>query len=299
LHDALVAAVTGRKVVAPREAPTHGLALAPRSAQARILIVEDNITNQQVVQGMLKKLGFHAEVAANGIEAVEALETLDFDLVLMDGQMPEMDGFQAARIIRDPHSRVRNHQVPVIAMTALAMKGDKEKCLQAGMDDYLSKPIELKTLVECLDKWLTGKGPLPAKSVQPGKASEAPGVPAGAAAFDRSMLMQRVMNDEALVFLVLEAFLGDMPGQIVTLKACAGAGDSKGVEQQAHKIKGACGSVGGEALRLLAESLEQAGRAGDTGFVSARLAKLDQAFGELEAAIRLELGSSLGSQNSG
>ncbi|MEI8038246.1 MAG: ATP-binding protein, partial [Verrucomicrobiota bacterium] len=121
---------------------------------AHILLAEDSIINQQVALSILKKLGLRADAVADGAEAVRALEAIPYDLVLMDVQMPEMDGLVATRVIRDPQSAVRNHQVPIIAMTAHAMQGDLEKCLEAGMNDYVTKPVFPQALVEVLLKWL-------------------------------------------------------------------------------------------------------------------------------------------------
>ncbi|MEI7672616.1 MAG: response regulator, partial [Deltaproteobacteria bacterium] len=124
---------------------------------ARILLAEDNIISQKVAQSTLIKLGCKADVVANGLEAIRALEMIDYDLVLMDCNMPELDGFEATAVIRDPKSKVLNHKVLVIAMTANAMKGDREQCIEAGMDDYLSKPVKKADLAGILEKWMKMK----------------------------------------------------------------------------------------------------------------------------------------------
>jgi PAS domain S-box-containing protein len=157
LHDCLVLAL-GRKKV-ERSAPDNRLITRHTVAEirmrgARILLAEDNITNQQVAVAILKRLGCRADVAANGKEALEALRTIPYDLVLMDCQMPEMDGYEATLRIRDPHSGVLNSAIPVIAMTARVMTEDRQQCLEAGMNDHLSKPVDPKALTEMLDKWL-------------------------------------------------------------------------------------------------------------------------------------------------
>jgi PAS domain S-box-containing protein len=122
----------------------------------RILVVEDNPVNQKVAQVLLAKLEMRSDVVANGLEAVKALQTTPYDLVLMDCQMPEMDGCEATRIIRQPKSRVLNPEIPIIAMTALAMQGDKDRCIQAGMNDFIAKPILRKELTKMLDRWMPG-----------------------------------------------------------------------------------------------------------------------------------------------
>lgn len=128
-----------------------------QDTRARILIVEDNPINQLVVTGILKKLGYKTDVVGNGKEALRSLELIPYDIILMDCQMPEMDGYEATRIIRSSFSSVIEHEIPIIAMTANAMQGDKEKCIAAGMDDYIPKPISVEQLKEKLDKWYLHK----------------------------------------------------------------------------------------------------------------------------------------------
>jgi two-component system sensor histidine kinase/response regulator len=118
--------------------------------RARILLAEDNVVNQRVAAGVLERKGHHVTVVGNGREAVAAMETQSFDLVLIDVQMPDMDGFEATRLIRQ-RERETGRRTPIVAMTAYAMKGDKERCLEAGMDDYLSKPINSKELLARVD----------------------------------------------------------------------------------------------------------------------------------------------------
>ena len=130
-------------------------------------MVEDNIINQQVALAILKKLGLRADAVANGLEALRALEQLPYDLVLMDVQMPEMDGLEATRAIRDPHSAVRDHHISIIAMTANAMQGDRERCLEAGMNDYVPKPVSAPALAGALEKWLPRETDAP-----PGQSQE-------------------------------------------------------------------------------------------------------------------------------
>ncbi|KAB0665364.1 PAS domain S-box protein [Oryzomonas japonica] len=122
--------------------------------RARILLAEDHTTNRRVIRMMLNKLGYEAEAVANGRDAIKALESTSYDLVLMDCQMPEMNGYDATAVIRDPASHVLNHATPVIALTANAMAGERDKCIEAGMNDYLSKPVLVQDLETVLNKWL-------------------------------------------------------------------------------------------------------------------------------------------------
>ncbi len=131
-----------------------GKAPVPVTSAARILLVEDNVINQKIALNLLNKIGYSADVVENGLAAVRVLETINYDLVLMDCLMPVMDGLEATGVIRDPNSPVCNHRVPIIAVTANVLDNDRECCLNAGMDDYLSKPLKKDVLSETLDRWL-------------------------------------------------------------------------------------------------------------------------------------------------
>ena len=265
---------------APQEQPslvTRHSVREMRRSQLAILLVEDNPVNQQVAQGILGKLGYAAEIVGNGAEAVRALEGRDYDLVLMDVQMPVMDGFEATRMIRDPLSAVRNHAVPIVAMTAHAMRGDRERCLEAGMNDYLPKPVSARAFGAVLSRWLPRSSVEAVAKPDPDGAGDArsrpplsdPGVPV----FEREAFLHRVMGDEALARVVMDEFLEDLPRQLDTLEALLSAGQAQSAERTIHNIKGAAASVSGEALRLAAARLESVIRAGE----------LDEACGELPA----------------
>jgi CheY-like chemotaxis protein len=146
--------------------------------RGRLLIAEDNIVNQKVALAILKKLGYQADAVSNGKEALAALRKHSYDLVLMDCQMPEMDGYEAAALIREPQSGIRNHQIPIIALTAHAMKGDRDKCLAGGMNDYISKPVKITMVAEVLEKWLGRRQGEPACPTVLALPAHAPAPPA-------------------------------------------------------------------------------------------------------------------------
>ncbi len=155
LFNCLATALAGPQLWQTAPTPvTPQMMLKTKRYSARLLLAEDNIVNQMVAVGILKKLGLRVDAVANGAEAVKALETIPYDLVLMDVQMPVLDGLEATRHIRDPHSAVRDHQIPVIAMTAGAMLGNREECVTAGMNDYVTKPVSYQALADALDQWL-------------------------------------------------------------------------------------------------------------------------------------------------
>ena len=252
---------------ANRAVPETGAEFA--ETNERILLAEDNFTNQQVALGMLKKLGLQADAVADGNEALQALSSFVYDLVLLDVQMPVMDGIETARRIRDPHSDVLNHRVPIIAMTAHAMKGDREKCLRAGMDDYLSKPIVLGTLAAKLQIWLGETEPSDNGTENSETALEELPV------FDRAGALNRLGGDESLLKTIGEIFLQDVPSRIQNLKECLDRGDPAEFGRHAHSIKGASAGVGGERLRNIAAAMEQAARSGSLDKAGSYLDELE------------------------
>ncbi|MBN1627164.1 MAG: response regulator, partial [Deltaproteobacteria bacterium] len=267
-----------RPIITRHSAPNR--LRVPEAGEARVLLVEDNITNQQVALGILKNLGVHADAVADGAEAVRVLKTIPYDLVLMDIQMPVMDGLEATRQIRKNKEETLNINVPIIAMTAHAMKGDLEKCLEAGMNDYMSKPVSAKPLAEKLDKWLA------LKPVAKGKDAE--GEKGGKSGrkklpvFDFKAMIGRLMDDRSLAETIIRGFLSDIPVQIETLKRLVESGDVPAVERQAHAIKGAAANVDGHLLRTVAFEIEKAGKAGDLSAVKGLMNELESHFNRLK-----------------
>ncbi len=293
LFDTLAAVLAGGVPKKPEQPiVTRHSVRDVRRIGPRILLAEDNTTNRHVAVSILKRLGYpRVDAVADGAEVVKALESLPYDLVLMDLQMPQLDGFEATRAIRDPTSAVRNHKIPIIALTAHAMTGDKDRCLKAGMDDYVSKPISRQKMAWVLEKWLPKdkdgwaaaqekKPELPTMSSAPPSDSHEPCV------FDRAALLDRVMNDEPLMLEVVELFLVDALKQVCALKEALASNAAESAERLAHSIKGAAGTVGADAIRLAAIDIEQTIRAGDLTAASSRVSQLERHFERLRQTVR-------------
>jgi PAS domain S-box-containing protein len=297
LFDGLVA-VLSRDIATPTQPAlpfTAELPKAPWTARvlphARILLAEDNIVNQQVAIGMLTKFGLSVDAVADGQEAVHALCDLPYDLVLMDVQMPVMDGLEATRQIRDPASHVNHHDVVVIALTAHAQEKDRDRCLAAGMNDYISKPIEPNALYLVLEKWLPWRnGPVPeaafTRSIPAPATTHIVSEPLMAAIYNRNALLDRVMGDPDTLQMVVEIFLDDAPHLLETLANAAVRPNSETqLVQAAHTLQGAAANVGGEALSRLAAALEQAARSGNLSALPGQISEIDHQFELLRAAM--------------
>ncbi len=226
--------------------------------QARLLLAEDNRTNQLVALGILAKFGLTADVANTGREAVAALQSQPYDLVLMDVQMPEMDGLEATRCIRSAQS-VAWSNIPIVAMTAHAMQGDQDTCLAAGMNDYLTKPINPQRLAAILETWLPSTSAAPV--VQLLLDDDAP-PDAELHVLNRAAFLERLMGDEKIADSILHEFIVDLPDRIAALQEAIVAGDLATVTRLGHSLKGIAANVGAETLAALAEQIENAAHDG-------------------------------------
>ncbi|RCJ36458.1 hypothetical protein A6770_15590 [Nostoc minutum NIES-26] len=231
------------------------------SSKLRILLTEDNLINQKVALKQLKSLGYSADVANNGKEALALLEKIPYDLILMDCQMPILDGLETTKEIhRWTESRFASGRRPtVIAMTANAMKEDKQMCIDAGMDDYLSKPVIKEKLAATLERWAStifkAQETLACEQTVSTFTVETVEL-----AIDWEHLHQISENDPEFELNLLEIFVEDMQNRLETTKAAIAANDFEQLAREAHQIKGASGNVGATTMHLAAEKLEQLAR---------------------------------------
>jgi len=259
----------------------------------RVLLAEDNPVNVEVAKAMLESLGLQAQVVQNGMEALQAVRSGEFEAVLMDCQMPVMDGFAAtAAIRRAERQAAQSHDaprhLPIIAITANALQGDREACLAAGMDDYLSKPFTQQQLAAVIGRWIA----LPlAGSVHHGDAVPALSHEArevirrevirrevvNGAALDKIRALSRDGGD-ALVQKVINAYVGDVPQHLRTLRQAVGGFDAVTVKRIAHSLKSASANVGAESLAGLCKDLEQLGRADTIEGADALLTDMEHEF---------------------
>lgn len=221
---------------------------APKVRPGRILLAEDNPVNQRVARAMLEHLGFDVDVVADGAEAVKAATGAEYQAILMDCQMPDLDGYEATTEIR--RLQGASPRVPIIAVTASAMKSDKQRCLAAGMDDYLPKPLTLKALASMLDRWAPDEtGPEP----QPVLDAEIVG----------RLARMGEATDEDLVGQLATLFLTDSNLRIVELRQAVAGDNAHAVAQSAHTLRGASAILGATELARLCAALEMSGAADD------------------------------------
>ncbi|RZB30641.1 MAG: hypothetical protein SRB1_02921 [Desulfobacteraceae bacterium Eth-SRB1] len=251
-----------------------------------ILLAEDNPINQRLAQELLETRGHRVVLTSNGKEAVDAFEKERFDLILMDVQMPEMDGFEATRQIRNLQSAIqipnsRFQKVPIVAMTAHAMKGDREKCLAAGMDDYVPKPINAEDLFGVIEKLTHGLQDKKEPSI-PKKMDET----VSEDVFDLSKALEVVVGKKELFYEIADMFLENLPENIADIKEKIAAGDMQGLEKAAHSLKGSVGNFGAELAYKAAYRMEKVGSDGKHAEAGEAMQELEKIFNELESGMK-------------
>jgi CheY-like chemotaxis protein/HPt (histidine-containing phosphotransfer) domain-containing protein len=254
-------AVAARADPAATEPDNDDPAAVPLGAPLRVLLVEDHAISRRVAALMIQRLGCRVDAVGDGREALAVLEGGAHDVVLMDIQLPGLDGLAATAELRRREAGARRH-VPVIALTANAMAGDRQRCLQAGMDDYLAKPLRTRALRQALARWgragSNHHGPQETLVADPDPADDA-------RTFDRSLLDECCGNNPALIANVLETFLRSTPENLSAIAAAVMAGAAPELEREAHRFKGACQTIGAGALAADCTTLMALARLGELG----------------------------------
>jgi CheY-like chemotaxis protein/HPt (histidine-containing phosphotransfer) domain-containing protein len=248
-----------------------------------LLIAEDNTVNQKIVLRMLSKLGYRADVAGNGSEAVSAVRRIPYDAVLMDCQMPEMDGFEATAKIRE--RELSSQHIPIIAMTAHALKGDRERCLEAGMDDYIAKPIKLESIKEVLDKWL----PRTEATPNGGGASNRT-LSQGTLDVEMLSSWRDLTEDGENDFLteVIDIFLENTPPMLKEMNEATKNKDARTLQRLAHKLKGSSSNLGAKSMAELCATLEEEASRGQLADAPKLVRDLEGEFAKVSQALRSE-----------
>jgi CheY-like chemotaxis protein/HPt (histidine-containing phosphotransfer) domain-containing protein len=252
-----------RMLEALEDRPTGVLARAledPKGRRLRVLVAEDNPVNQKVAAGLLERAGHRTVIVENGRQALAALASASFDLVLMDVQMPELDGLETTAAIRE-RERGTGRRVPIVAVTAHAMKGDSERCLAAGMDAYLAKPLQPGELVATIARLTPG------------------------ATLDKVRLLERVGGDRRALAGIARIFLADAPRQLAEIRRAVATADARALRAAAHTLKGAAANFAAAGVTDAALELQQIGDAGEMGEAKASLERLEVELAALRRAL--------------
>ena len=288
LFDTIITVLNQRKVkkeggVMP--IVTRHIIAEHKFREAHILVAEDNPTNMKLAVTLLSRAGYTVDAVENGKMVIEALKKIQYDLVFMDVQMPEMDGFEATRIIREMEGEGKH--TPIIAMTAHAMKGDRERCLKAGMDDYVSKPIEPQEMFKAIEEWTkpTDKKDSTLPVNEPKKGELMKDLP-----LDMEAALKRFDGDKGFFAELMLEFLGSLPKHLQILNEAEKKGDVKLIEREAHSIKGAAGNLGANDLADSALKLEILGRNGELENAKKFITEFEDEIKRLEDYVHQSLG---------
>jgi PAS domain S-box-containing protein len=283
-HSDLLDALVTVFGVSTRHQPASTPARRVTPSALEVLVAEDNVVNRKLVTRLLQQHGHRVTAVENGSAAVRAVRRgkTRFDVVLMDLQMPEMNGLEATGEIRRHETTTGGH-VPIVALTAHAMQGDRERCLAAGMDAYLAKPIDVEELITTIESCVA----IPSGKQTSGKQTAPTGIASdsGDAVFDESSALAHAGNDRGLLAEVIALFRADHPATMRRLARAIEKDDADAVRLHAHALKGALATVGAAAGRDAAFALEQAGRVGDLSTAQELLAQLRTALGSVEGAM--------------
>ncbi len=262
----------------------HQMAEAQAQLRARVLVAEDNMVNQQVITAMLTKLGCRVDIAADGRKAVDAAAHTDYDCILMDCQMPEMDGYEATAALRAREAQTGGH-IPIIAMTANAMQGDREACLAAGMDDYVAKPVRHAALAQTLSHWLVAPDREEASAIASGHTeAHSERLPVPQSPIDPTVLheLREVMAEN--LGLAIDAFLQDTPPRLQALRQATVEGDDTALMHITHTLKGSSSNIG--ALADACSDLGEQCHAGTLSNAGQHLERITSEFDRAQSALR-------------
>jgi CheY-like chemotaxis protein len=290
----------------------HALRAQRTQTQNRILLAEDNPVNQKVASKLLEKLQYRVDVVADGLAAVAAWQTGKFDLIIMDCQMPQMDGYEATREIRRFEAGKRH--IPIVALTAHAMTGDEAKCRAAGMDDYLSKPIDRSKLEACLERLLigsgstltmatravaimkegpvvTGESPTAAQDLVSVATNASPSAPVTPhTPVDWDALLESIDGDEGFARDLADAFVATGTRELAAISTALGTGDAAGLRVAAHTLKGASANLRAPAVAAAAAQLESAAGQGESAQTAALAEKLTAEVTKMTAYLQSKVG---------
>jgi two-component system sensor histidine kinase/response regulator len=267
----------GRSFWSAEPAAPTALCERKRVRPLHVLVAEDHEINQKLAVALLEKHGHRVTVADTGREVLRQLERREFDLVLMDVQMPEVDGLEATALIRQRERGTGRH-VPIVAMTACAMKGDRERCLDYGMDDYISKPLKPQELLDTITTLFANRPATPVP-VEPQEEPDAP-------LFDTTELLNRVGGDRELLQMLVDLFNDSVPAQLGELRLAIAARNHALVHRLAHTVKGAVGNFASPPAIEAAQRLEIMGKEGDLQHADEVFVELEDIVERLKRALR-------------
>lgn len=284
LFNAILAALGAASVPLRHKTRSLITPLSPHENALRVLVAEDNAVNQRLALRILEKRGHSVVAVENGQEALAALEQGSFDLVLMDVQMPKMDGFEATRIIREKERATGKH-IPIVAMTAHAMTGDRERCLEAGMDAYISKPLNAHELIQLIESLVPTKPKATVSGATSDKSQRS-----SDSAFDLDEALARVEGDKELLIEMINLFLEDSLDLMVDIRTAIEQGDAEKLRRAAHTLKGAVSALSASKAASLALRLETLGREKELDKAEGAYIELDREMNALREALKTFVG---------